>query len=171
MDLNLTEELLELIEERDKAVKYLTARIFDKIKPNVLDTLYELFELPIEDISWEDVQFIEGVLLIICTISYEPNKSTSFIQKLFPPSPIDHLVARTHKLIRIGIPIAYVFGTKEELVEFLHQVADRTFDEKTKDNVEHQSEQEENVRFDTTHLTEEQVQQMLLFGNTKGAKH
>lgn len=171
-DLTQVGDLLRLLEEREQVVENITAHILDKLKPNLLDVLSELFGLPQTDIDWLDVQCIDTVLLVICAINYDPNTATAYLRKLFANSSTFDSVDENIKMIRIGIPLANVFGPREEIIKFLQEVVDDAVIEKIESTVENSKEISDNTSFDTSKLSQEQIQQLSMFTNQgKGAKH
>lgn len=176
MEAELTQvgELLRLLEERDQTTDYLTSQILEKIRPSVLDTLCELFGLPNEEIDWLDVQIIEQVLLVVCAINYEESHSTPYLKKLFSSSDMVDNVAPNMKMIRIGLPLAYVFGEKKPIIDFLYSVVDEAIIERIESSVDFANETSDNTQssFDTSKLTEQQTEQLNLFLNHgRGVKH
>ena len=172
-DLTQVSELLQLLEERDTVVEQITAHILDKIQSPLLEVLTELFGLPEQNIEWLDVQYMEKVLLIMCAIQYDPKYATAYLRGLFKqPSAID-VVDENMKMIRIGIPISYVFGSRENIIKFLYEVANDSILEKIETTVENSEKISDNVlSFDISRLTKEQIRQMELFDKQgKGAKH
>jgi len=187
------EELLELFEEREQAIKYTTFKIFDKIQTPVLETLMELFDVPSENVEWNDIHFISGALLMICTITYNPNDMSPFIEKLFVPSPEEYQLSEVTKMMRVGVPITHAFKSKEEIKTFLNYIINQTtenledsveFSSKIKDNTQlkfdpsafkediKQSLNNNQLKFDTSNLTEEQLIQLALYKHQgRGAKH
>lgn len=118
IELEQLSEFLLLMEKREEIINDLTNEIFDRIEPYVLDVLYELFTLPINDIDWIDVQVINNVLMVTCAVAYNPRNIPPFIKQLFIPDSSDYNEDIVHKMIQVGIPINYVFGPRENLLEF-----------------------------------------------------
>lgn len=173
-DLVQMEELLNLFEEREHAIKYTTFRIFDKIQQPVLETLIELFEIPPEKVEWNDIQFIAGALLMVCTITYDPHNVSPFIGKLFIPMEEDYQQVEVTKMMRIGVPITHAFKSKEEIRHFLTYVADKAYNENHPETVDLPQKIKDNMqaKFDTSELTEEQLIQLALYNNQgRGVKH
>ena len=164
---NLTqiEHLLTLFEKREQILKYSTYEIFDLLKPTVLDALCELFELPFKEVQWGDVEYAEGIVVIVCTIWYNPETASPFLQEVFKQNniPIQH-----PKYIRIGFPISHAFKPKEEIIDFLLHTPPFS-----KDSVDIPNRIKNNqVKFDTSNLTDEQLLQLHMYNNQgKGVKH
>lgn len=176
MNIELQElsDLLLLVDAREKCMNELTTNILDKLEDNVLAVLHQLLGIPTEDVSWVDVQVLDNVLLLTCTISYDPLMITPFIQKLFIYDPEDDMDNVVHKMIRIGVPTAYIFGSIDTLFEFFNSLADSalTDNQLIVDNRDNRVDNS-NSTFNISQLTDEQVQQLRLFNacNTKGDKH
>lgn len=177
----------QLFEERDVLYMEATQRIVDTIGPTVLEALYQTFAVPTNDVHWLDFQSTEHLLIVICSISYNPSVHTpAFIRDTVPNVPrVDFLIEQT---IRIGIPYEVVTKDAAEIVDFLQALvnshkdggptliehtdvkeADANPQEQQKD--EHQRNSDVGV-FNPANLTLEQKQQLLMFQHqTKGKIH
>lgn len=174
MDTTLTqiEHLLMLLEERDDTVERITAQVLDTLRPTLLDVLSELFGTSGTDIEWLDVQLIETVLLVICAVNYNADGATPYLKKLFASSDAVESMDENIKMIRIGIPVALAFGSRRDIIKFLHETVDDALIEKIESTVEKSKEISDNNSFDTSKLSSEQLEQLSLFTHQgKGAKH
>jgi hypothetical protein len=165
-------ELMRLIEKREEIIDDLTAEIMDRIEPYVLDVLYELFNLPEEDVKWLDIQNVDNILMLTCSVAFDPRKIPPYIAKLFIPDPEDLYENIVHKMIRIGVPMALIFGPRYKVVEFFNDVAN-VAEEQNKIFVEKQEKMMDNVKsFRASGLTDEQKRALKMFsGYGKGATH
>ena len=166
-ELTEIEALLSLFEEREMVLEYTTNRIFETIAPTVLESLSEVFDMPVDSIGWENVLYVNGILLIECTILFNPNSSSEFIAYVFrdDPNPQSH-----ERRVTIGFPIAHVFKPKEFLIEFLRN---NVFEKKDNKLVDIPQKIKDNLhKFDNNMLTEEQLKQFELFSHKgSGVKH
>jgi hypothetical protein len=166
------EALVEMFEDRDEFYKQTTARILDYIGPTALEALINLFDVPVENVTWIEVQLIENIVLIIVSIDYEKDQPVpSAILELSPniPTSIGNTVTR---LLRIGLPIDQIFDSSETIYEYLiATVKEITNQREAQPNTTRQSKPVE--EFDMTELSHEQRFQLLLVGDSeiKGVKH
>lgn len=180
----------QLFEERDDQYIEATQRIVDAIGPTVLEALYHVFAVPPDDVHWLDFQSTEHLLIIICSITYNPSVYTPvFIRDTVTAVPrVDFMIDQT---VRIGIPYEVVSKTTEEIVDFMtalvnsHKEGGPTLIEHT-DVQESKAQTTENEGgeqpqqaldgdvgvFTSDSLTLEQKHQLLLFQHqTKGKIH
>lgn len=173
------ERLIELFEKRERLYQQTTGQICELLGPTALEALIEVFDAPYENVTWLEVQLVEDVLLIVASIAYdEGQKVPPAIQEL-SPLPEDEASIR---LFRIGLPVELIFQPKVEILEYLSKAAQLRVESPTekqspitpKDDESfqvpvHSSQQPE---FDTSELSHEQIQQLLLAGiNVKGTIH
>lgn len=163
MDTNLTQisELIKLLEERDTLLEQITTNILDHIQPT-LEVLAELFGKQRNEIEWLDIQHIEAVILIVCALDYNPKQTTDYLTKLFNSSA-EFDSSENLKMIRLGIPVSYVFSEKEKLIEFLYGALDDSVIEKIETSVDISEKISDNNSFDISKLTIEQRKQLELF--------
>lgn len=173
-ELKQLSELLVIMDAREEIINKLTNKILYKLEPNVLAVLNKLLGIPVDDISWIDVQVIDNVLLLTCTVVYDPFLVTPFIEKLFIADPEDFLENTVHKMIRIGVPTPYIFGPTQVLFDFFNDLADNANLGNNKVIVDNIQESSDNTpsAFHISDLSQEQRQQLLLFGKcTNGERH
>jgi len=180
----------QLFEERDVLYMEATQRIVDTIGPTVLEALYHTFAVPPDDVHWLDFQTTDNLLIVICSITYNPSVHTpGFIRDTVTTVPrVDFPIEQT---IRIGIPYEVVTKDAEEIVEFLHALVNshkeggptliehtdvKEAEAQTSEN--QGGEQPQTVHdndvgvFNPANLTLEQKQQLLMFQHqTKGKIH
>lgn len=172
------ESLLSMFDARDQMWAKHNRQIAKVITPTVLDSLVELFDLPMEDIEWVDLQLMENILLVICTVTYDPHTTQSaFLQRIDaakqPDTPI-----QVQRFLRVGVPLAIVFAEKPEIKEFLSRIPVETTEEDSDEFELHPAEDAEErpptpeivaskvMGFDTSDLTEEQIKNMMLYHHT-----
>lgn len=158
IELEQLSELLLLMEKREEIITDLTNEIFDRIEPYVLDVLYELFDLPIGDVDWIDAQVINKILMVTCAVAYNPRNIPPFIKNLFTPDRSDYNEEVVHKMIQVGVPISYIFGPRENLLEFFATIAKDSPVDKNKKVLD-------NVSFDLSRMNDED--QLKLLANAK----
>jgi hypothetical protein len=158
IELEQLSEFLLLMEKREETITDLTNEILDRIEPYVLDVLYELFDLPISDVDWVDVQVINKILMVTSAVAYDPHNIPQFIKKLFVPDRSDYNEEVVHKMIQVGIPISYIFGPREKLLEFFANLVKDSPVDKNKKVLD-------NVSFDVSRMNDED--QLKLLANTK----
>jgi len=161
------EQLATLFKARDQAYEDGTEAIFIMLGPTVVECLYDMFNVSYEAVKWMDIQVADNILLMVASVTYDKdNKIPSSIEQLSPePPPGTELTGR---VFRIGIPLDMVFESRETISEFLKSAVKKKIPPSRKVvPVEPPS-----VEFDSTALTKEQVQQIVIFQEqTKGIKH
>lgn len=120
-----TLRLMKMFHDRDDAYTTATQAIVDQIGPTVLEALYELFRVPVEQVKWLDFQSTDNLLIIICAIQYDPSVFVPpFVDDIRVDSlPVDKpsVVSQT---VRIGIPFEVVMTTSETIYNFLSALVD-----------------------------------------------
>ena len=164
-DYNPETELLELMAERDEMYDEYTEAIADMIGPTVLNALAELFEADLSKIEWSGISHSlrEASLRITCTIWYDHADDI--------PQFVQDLTVEMHgeenenvRILHVGIPIDMVFRPQSELVMFFTKVI--TGETPSANLIV------DNNEFDSSTLTAEQIQQLLVFQHdTLGSKH
>lgn len=129
------EHLLTMFDARDAMWSKHTRQIASVINPTVLDALRELFDVPSDDIEWMDLQIVETVLVIVCNITYDPMLTSSVLLQRVDQAQRPNVPIRVQRLLRIGIPLAVVFSSKEEVIEFLTKLPVETTDDEYTDDV------------------------------------
>ena len=110
--------------------------------------------------------------MLTCSVSFDPRMIPSYIAKLFIQDPEDLTEQVVHKMIRIGLPVALVFGPRHVVIEFFNDVADDA-EKQNKILVENREKMVDNTQsFQLSGLTDEQRRAILMFGGYGiGAKH
>lgn len=171
------ESLLSMFDARDQMWAKHNRQIAKVITPTVLDSLVELFDLPTEDVEWVDLQLMENILLVICTVTYDPHTTQStFLQRIDavkqPDTPI-----QVQRFLRVGVPLAIVFAEKPEIKEFLSRIPvettedDDEFEIHPAEDIEDTPQKLEIVAskvmgFDTNNLSEDQIKNLMLYHHT-----
>ena len=170
--------LIELFEERDKLYQSSTEQICDLIGPTTLEALIDVFNVPPENVTWLEVQLVEDILLLVASIAYDEGQRVPDLILALSPLPDDG--QPSIRLFRVGLPVDLIFQPKTEILEYLKKASQLRMnphegsvpivhDEESVEIPVHHEPQEE---FDTSGLTHEQIQQMLVFGKeSKGTKH
>jgi hypothetical protein len=108
-------------------------------------------------------------------IRFSPHEIPMFVEIFAPESMnnVDPDVDVVKQLIRIGLPIEYADKSSQDIIQFFHDLAPAVGN-----NDEEESPPAESAPpimdqiFDSSQLTEEQTQKLLLFqSHTSGAKH
>lgn len=173
-----------LFDERDAAYIASTQLIVDVIGPTVLEALYEVFNVPVDDVRWMDFHTTPNLLIVICSISFNPRRGVpEFVEDTVtdPIPDVDQVIEQT---VRIGIPYEIVMTSPDRIVQFLdglvesHMNGGPTLIEHNASTVFDVSEYEPEIEEDktppiqTVELTEEQRLQLLMFQHaTKGKLH
>lgn len=179
--------LVELFEKREQVQQQSTEAILEAIGPTTLEALFELFDVPYESVSWLDAQLVDTVIVLVASIVYGEDQKVPPIIQALSPAPNDG--RPSIRLFRVGIPLELVFQSKDEIVEYLLETVGmatkRSKKRKKKGSpgeIEGQDMDtgEDNVvlingpqpEFDTSELSHEQIQQLLIFGgDANGSKH
>lgn len=113
-----TLEVKGLFDKRDEAYIDATQEIVDAIGPTVLEALYSVFGVPQDDVKWLDFQSTDSLLIVICSVRYNPSVHTpQFIEMTVDRVPkVDFEIDQT---IRIGIPYEVVMQDAGKIVDFL----------------------------------------------------
>lgn len=156
----LQKELTELFIARMAAYDKATHSILEKL-PSVTEAIYDLIGLPHENVTWKNVDYDDGLLILQLTIAYTPAQCPAFVKRYAPPHELpvpDEDIERIEQLIRLGVPRQMAFGPKEDIVRFFSSLP---FQE-SKDGPQ--------LVEDT--LTEEQLAQLKMFQYSSSAmKH
>jgi hypothetical protein len=173
--------LVSLFEMRDRLYQESTEKIFEAIGPTALEALVSLFNVSYENVSWLEVQLIDNIMLIVASITYNDGQTVpAIIQTL---SPIPESGQATVRLFRVGLPLELLFQPKQQIVDYLTKTAEKTIDRSKvraqQLQIQHRHMTDTNVpisgpqpEFDTSKLTHEQRQQLMILGaEIKGIKH
>lgn len=170
-------ELTGLFDEREGGYKNATKKIFDFVAPTVLAAMYDLFDAPYENVTWLEVQATENILMVVASVVYrEQQKVPEIIEQLSPRTTEGSVT--TARLFRVGVPVDIAFTTKEGVAEYLTRMAQASINKRKPSLVVKPLEDanvpvvNRDVEFDTSGLSKEQMQQLLLFQSmAKGVKH
>lgn len=179
------EKLLSMFDARDNMWGKHNRQIGNVIAPTVLEALYELLELDHDSVEWVDLQIMENVMLIICNVTYDPATTQSvFLQRVDdaerPDTPI-----QVQRFLRIGVPLAIVFATKDEIKEFLLRIPIETSDGDTIGEDEFKLDRDTDLApptienpnrssysvlkgFDASELNADQLKSLLLYTSSMG---
>ncbi|TFH10490.1 MAG: hypothetical protein E4H14_02395 [Candidatus Thorarchaeota archaeon] len=175
--LDKLDSFISLFEERDSLYKKSTETIILAVENTALAALYELFDVPKDDVAWMEVQLFEDLLLLICSITYDgKTEASSIIQQLAPvPAEITH---QPHaRIIRIGVPLQLIFSSKKKIIKYMNEQVAKQFpkddgaipaDENstTEKAIESESSTIAQDGFNSAELSREQVEQLLLMRHT-----
>lgn len=174
--------LVSLFEERDRLYTQSTEKIFSTVGPTALEALVALFNVPYENVSWLETQLIDNIMLIVASITYGDGQKVPPVIQALSPVPEDGQASI--RLFRVGLPLELIFQPKQEITDYLMETAGvaahRARARQGPQLTPEQQQQEANKmtihgpqpEFDTSHLSHEQIQQLLIFGqDTKGVKH
>lgn len=153
-------EFKELLIRRDSEFRKQTELLFDAISP-VIDLLYELFQLPVEDVLWSELEVTDDALVLTASITFAPDAISPFVAT-FAPADVanDPDVAYVEQVVRIGIPLPIAFGSEDDLRHFFDNLP-------VKQMTDTQPPEE-----DLTDLTDDQIERLRMFErSTSGAKH
>lgn len=179
-----TKEVQRLFVERDEAYVNATQDIVNVIGPTVLEALYEVFEVPQDAVRWLDFQSTDNLLIVICSIKYNPSISIpEFIKRT--REAIEHVENEVEQPVRIGIPYELVLSDPEEIVDFIYALVEshQTGGPTLIEHLEAETELSETTlhhvpvaidagEFNPAELTLEQKQQLLIFQHhTKDKLH
>jgi hypothetical protein len=177
----------KLFADRDTAYVDATQEIVNRIGGTLLEALYELFDVPQEDVRWLDFQSTENLLIVICSISYNPSVLIPEFIAL-TRNNIQQVNGVIEQTVRVGIPYELVLAEPVEIVEFMeslieqHQQGGPSLIE----HVDHELSEVENIQvhhvsspkpvdpdeFNPAELSTEQRRQLLIFQHhTKGKVH
>lgn len=157
--------LRDIFSTRQRVYDEHTDIILKKIS-HITNALFNIFQLPHENVVWEDVLVEDGVLVVVATIFYRPDQISPYIATIAPP--MDELssdIEGVEQLIRVGIPLPLVFSSQESIEKFLIGIVKKTEDPAIEAP-------KVPTAFIDDYLTKEQREQLLLFQHTKSTiKH
>lgn len=111
-----------------------------------------MLELPSDRVECVDIDVIDDVLMVAVVVTYDPQKDTSPFLGI-PPVPAEGAVM-VQKKVRIGLPMELVFSSTDEIKQFLRQPSDYKAEAQPASVA---------TQFDSSALSKEQVEQLLLF--------
>jgi hypothetical protein len=179
--LKKVEVLLALFDEREEVFDELSEMIYEQIAPTVLKAITELYQLDEDHVHWHQCELMETMLMIVSSVDIEPGAPVSpFIKFAFNQPDIAAIDDETgERIIRIGIPIPYVFADVEDIKQFLcDAVLGPEASDEARELMSNPTDEPTPTvtspmhQFDPTDLTEDQLRQMLVHQqHTLGKKH
>lgn len=171
--------VIELFEKREQTYISFTEQIVQQLGATVLAALYDFFEVSYEAITWVEFQLSEESLGIAAIVSYSGDQpAPAIIERLAPigPIPADKKVTEIRRVLRIGIPLRVVGGTREDILLFLKQQTEKQPTPPEPLETVEVTSGEVTPDYDQPspdlNLTREQLDQVLYFQQqTKGTKH
>lgn len=190
--------LISLFEARDKLYQQTTEEILELVGPTALDALFTLFDAPMEQVRWLETHLVENIMLLVASITYDDDQEVPPVIQALSPNPEEG--GPSIRLFRVGIPLTMLFQPKEDIVDYLTETAGKaarlrghstpvgnlppegtlSHAAELKAHIQ-ESQQDEDTSvpvhgpqpdFDTSDLTYDQIQQLLMFESlTKGIKH
>lgn len=117
--LKQTEQLLNLFDKREKAKASYNQQIALLIAPTVLAAIIELLAVDVDAIDWKDISATDAILLLRCTVLYDPTGEVSpFLQKVgMDPLPTQQ-AKLVQKDIQFALPLEMAFSTPKEIIDF-----------------------------------------------------
>jgi hypothetical protein len=120
---------------------------------------------------------MDNILLIICTVIYDPAATQStFLQRVdqakSPDAPM-----QVQRFLRVGVPLAIAFSPKDEIKAFLSRIPVETQDDDDGSFELHDDPSEDEAAavsvtptskvmgFDTATLSEDQIKTLMLYGH------
>lgn len=166
------QQLLILFADREKSRSEYNQQIVEVLAPTTLCAVIELLGVPHEDIMWVDIDVVDSILLVVCQVTYDPNTelSPTLCQLVGPQLTESSDDIRIERIFHFGLPLAVVFASKEDIIDFLHK-ATLIDEDKIEDITSSVPSISQDTTFDRKSLTKEQAQQLLYFQHTtKGTK-
>jgi hypothetical protein len=147
--------------------------------PNVTHALEVMLELPPEDIRWMEIEVLEDVLLMGIAVKFPADDIPMFVQIFAPDSVknIDDDVETINQLIRVGLPLKLLSGEVGDIIQFFYDMANSSgdIDDDGAEEIEgviSSTDETTSPIFDSSELTLEQTQKLLLFQHhTSDVKH
>jgi hypothetical protein len=175
--LEKVKHLVGLFEKREHLYQMTTEKILEAVGPTALEALTTLFDVSYENIAWIETQLIDDTMLLIASINYEDDQAVPPIIQALSPSP--EAGRASIRLFRVGLPLEVLFRTKQEIVDYLTSTATtaaQSAKEKSQGAVENNTipvnVAKPEPEFDTSGLSHEQIQQLIMFGHrTRGTVH
>lgn len=120
-------QLMALIADREAHYHTRTNEILSSV-PNVTRALFDLIDIPEENMSWVDADIMDDLLVVAVTVSYAPDETPVFIRTYAPLNSMvdDDDVENIEQLIRVGIPLVMVFEPSIDIITFLKSVTQPT---------------------------------------------
>lgn len=112
------EEILRAFTSREDGYGAATQKILSLLAPTVLTALYDFFGVPEERVEWMDIQLSGNMVIILATVIHRSDEAVPpVLEQLAPRNSSD--IESIERLVRIGVPIAVIMKTPEEICEFL----------------------------------------------------
>lgn len=165
----IIQRLLEMQKQRDRQWNQHVTKMFSAV-PNVTRALETMLGLPPDDIKWVEIEASDGILLMGVAIKFPADRVPMFVQIFAPTSieGIDDDVDIINQLIRIGVPLELVDKDVGDIIQFFYDLANENEDEDGTEEGDPSTlavSTPDNPIFDSTELTLEQTQKLLLFQN------
>jgi t-SNARE complex subunit (syntaxin) len=165
-------KLLEIQKRRDLYNKQHIERMFDSI-PQVTEALRAMLQLPEEDVQWLEIDVMDDIVMVGIAIRFPPDHIPMFVQIFAPDSintnEVTSDVEVIKQLIRVGLPLDLVEHPVQDIVQFFHDLAPAlaTHDDDSDgiDDYTNELPTPAEPIFDSSELTPEQTQKLLLFQN------
>lgn len=151
------DELFALLDQRDKYVSEKNYEILTLLAPTVFTAVSEMFELPPSNIQLATTGMSDDVLVIDLVVHYTYSEHMSYWLSVIDKSGTSTTAERSRTL-RMGIPIALVFASVDEIKHFLSDARNKPPVPTEGPAVTH-----DEYDFDPTQLTKDQIERMVLF--------
>lgn len=156
-------EFVNAVEQKERLEFKLTNDLLVRVRPTVLDALYDLFEVPNSDVEWFDIQYMDDVIILVCEVTFVPDKASAFLQNTFK---LENTKDPVTKALRLGVPITDAFTSKEAVINFL------TYAQVVSEEDQELINSSDNHMFDVESLTDSQRASIELFKScVRGVKN
>lgn len=162
------EQVLTLLDKRDNEYLERNKQVAELIAPTMLTAIVDCLGVDPDNISWVDIKVYDVYLVLTCSVRFDPNAPNLSVflrdSNYTPGSPS----VEVERPLRIGVPLAKVFDTAEEIKAFLMKPfvptdAVEQAGSDTSVKVEEVKKPTIDDQFDAKTLTREQLNQMLYF--------
>lgn len=117
------EALVKVFDEHHRVENQHLRRVAEILTPSILTALFELFSVPSDNVVWESINLIDGILLINVDVTYNPAHDLSpFLNAVGTARPGENPI-QVQKTIQVGIPINRAFDDKDVLKDWLLSAA------------------------------------------------
>lgn len=157
-EMNPIDEVFALFDERDLVRQTINQKIFELLKPTVFTALFDLFDVPADDVQWQGMEMQDMQLVITVNVTYKISPTMSMFLKLMDKAANATALA-SNRTLRVSVPLEFLFDPVEDLKRFFMEMAlivAGPIDEVVTVTKSAQ-------HFKLEELTKEQLQQMLLF--------
>lgn len=113
-------QLKGLFNKRDAAYINTTQQIVDTISTTVLPALYEVINVPTDNVKWIDFQTTDTLMVVVCSVGYLPSDVPTFISDM--SGEIPDVPDMVEQIVRIGIPYEFVLAPPDQIVEYMHML-------------------------------------------------